>query len=227
MYVSVNLENMTFMHAHEHLSVVDSLMYIEGSQVSSAVEGTSRGGNFMMSFTDLELRTLYKNTTGEEMTVFARPAMREALRQLALTLPPTDVNVMELETQTGKVDEHDSNSSYRYVKGSMKPAKMQDLWHPPALRAIGAPALREQPAVITTRSDPAPWPVTTTSAPRQGTARDRIWAYASQKWEEAGKPTGRALLELRKRIMDDLEGEGYKRTSCSGELGRWQKATVG
>lgn len=62
---------------------------------------------------------------------------------------------------------------------------------------------------------------------RSSGVRDKIWEVADRMWEEAGKPTDkRAVLALRKCMMDALERQDVKRTSSSNELGNWQKARI-
>lgn len=51
-----------------------------------------------------------------------------------------------------------------------------------------------------------------------------IYEVADAMWEAAGKPTeAKAVLKLRKEMMNELESRGVKRTTSSSTLGAWQK----
>lgn len=60
--------------------------------------------------------------------------------------------------------------------------------------------------------------------PPTGGTRLTIWDHADAVWKEAGSPTDpAAVLELRKRMMNELELKGVKRTTSSNELGVWMR----
>ncbi|QDP52308.1 MAG: hypothetical protein Unbinned4162contig1001_8 [Prokaryotic dsDNA virus sp.] len=59
---------------------------------------------------------------------------------------------------------------------------------------------------------------------RSSGQRELIFEYADKKWAELGKPTDpKEIGRMRKAIMDELEPQGVKRTTCSTTLGAWQK----
>lgn len=84
---------------------------------------------------------------------------------------------------------------------------------------------RIQLVVRTEEAVPAQ-PVAEVKAPRNSSLKQSIWQHADRVWSEAGQPTGKGLRKLRIQMMDELEGHGFKRTTLSTELGKWQKARI-
>ncbi len=245
MYVSIDRDNMRFLHKHPDYSTVSNVSWIEAPHVSLLVTPIDYS-HFLKDFTDLELRLLYRNTTGVDHTAYGGDALRAILQELAERLPDTDADPREARLQADYIDQ-DNQEPFVYVKGALRPAKSGDLWEPEALKAprsdneeVIAAAVRLRPAQprATAASTPAAASTgsraarpaaapRTPTAPRQGGVREKIWARADSMWEEAGKPTDKStVLALRKRMMDALEEEGVKRTSSSNELGNWQKARI-
>lgn len=63
---------------------------------------------------------------------------------------------------------------------------------------------------------------TRSTGQRQSGVRDVVFAKADEMWAAIGSPTEKSvILKLRKQIMDELEKEGVKRTTCSSTLGAW------
>jgi hypothetical protein len=77
---------------------------------------------------------------------------------------------------------------------------------------------------ITSPTDPSIPAQLMSRAPRQAGTRDLIWQRADELWAAAGSPTDiKVVLKLRKEWMKILEKEGVNRSTCSCELGNWQK----
>lgn len=245
MYVSIDRENLKFLHKHPDLHVVSNLAWIDAPHAALSVAPYDHN-SFLSGYTDMELKILYRNTTGVDHTGFEGDALRAILAELAERLPVSDVNAFEVERQAA-ILEDGNHDRYKYVKGSTRPAKQGELFEPEALKAVRsdneeviAAAVRLRPAQprATATHTPAPAsaqprPARPTAAPllprapRQGGVREKIWEVADRMWDEAGKPTEKStVLALRKNIMNALEQDGVKRTSSSNELGNWQKARI-
>lgn len=226
MFVLVDRDALVFRHAHEDRTVVSALATLEVAHC--AVTIVEAGAGCLAHLTDLELKKLYENTTGQKWTSFCRPALVQAVDAVALALEQSDVNGFEAKQQAAKIS-LDDQGFYRYVKGAYTPARLMALFLPPA-RTATAGAVPSTPAAgsaaqattpAATVAPPAP-----IAAPRGGN-KALIWSVADALWEQAGRIANtKAVLDLRRKAMDQLEQQGVKRTSSSSELGNWQKARL-
>ena len=227
MYVLVDRDKLVFRHAHPDHAVVSALSTIEVAHCAVCILPADAA--CMNTFTDLELRMLYQNTTGQKLEGYFKPSLCKAVAELAMGLPVSDVNAFEVRQQASKISVNDAGF-YRYVKGAYTPARLQDLFEPQPLQAVPGATPTPTPPAPPTASASAPAatvaPPAPIAAPRGGN-KAVIWATADEMWEASGKVRDvKAVLELRKRIMDRLEQEGIKRTSASSELGNWQKVRL-
>lgn len=237
MYLSIDRDNLKFLHKHPDVTVVCNLVHIEAPHVAICVTPYDIP-SFLGDFTDMELKMLYRNTTGHDHTGHSGSALRAILAELAERLPTTDVNAFEVDRQAACIPE-DSAEPMQYVRGATRPGKPGELFPLRAERnpdedvVAAAAKLRapQRPAPVANSSTapaPAARPQRAPASPRQGGVRGTIWEVADAMWEKEGKPTTKAeVLALRKRMMEVLESDhGVKRTSSSNELGQWQKARV-
>lgn len=250
MYVAIDREGMGFLWAHPSYEVLLDLAHLEADTAVHVVSlENARYYEPFCGFTDLELKLLYENTTGEKYVGFNRKALCGVVCGLAMRLPQVTVNVAELRAQAETVTDEYSGL-YKYLPGSREPKLVEDgLFGVPAKR-LPRCLVQEQQAVAGTLlpqlPDPAPrnagrgpdqqrastsTPARTrapgTAPPPRGSTRETIWTCADRMWEEAGKPNQPSVvLALRKKMMDQLEADGVKRTSSSNELGNWQKARI-
>lgn len=237
MYVSIDLENLIFLHKHEDVMVVCNLVHIEAPHVEVCISSCC-GQTFLSNFTEMELRALYCNTTNADKVSYSAKELRAILVDIAERLPVADVVKFELDRQAELVPEG-SIDPLKYVKGATRSGKPAELFPLQASRSpneekIAASAARAavQPAA---RKERAPTPALpqlraqqVPATPRQGGVRAIVWEVADALWEKEGKPTNKQqVLTLRKRMMCILESEhGVKRTSSSNELGQWQKSRL-
>ena len=236
MYVSIDCDNMRFLHKHHDVTVVCNLVHIEAPHVVICVTPYDIP-SFLEDFTDMELLMLYRNTTGHDHTSHSGSALRAVLAELAERLPVTDVNAFEVERQAAFIPEG-NEEPMKYVRGATRPGKPAELFPLQAQRnpdedVVAAAKLRapQRPAPVANSSAapaPAARPQRPAAPPRKGGVRGTIWEVADSMWEKEGKPTAKAeVLALRKRMMEVLETDhGVKRTSSSNELGNWQKARI-
>jgi len=239
MFVSINMDDLQFVHKHADHEVVSALAWLEMPGQSVMIENTDREF-FLAKMTGLDLRMLYKNTTGLDITGTDHIVVREMLATLVEEkLKPTFAHLAELEAQIACVeDDLYAGIPWSYALGARKPAKQEDLFHlfckpldgSEAMEAATrAPQRRKVRSATPTAAAPAP-AATRPAVPKQrmSSVRPVIWAVADQLWEEAGKPMDKAVvLELRKKMMSVLEEtKGIKRTSSSNELGNWMKTRI-
>lgn len=244
MYVLIDRDNMRFFAKHDDHLVLSYLAEIELAHVAVFICPGDEPRDFNQ-FTDLELRLLYKHTTGSDHSNAHRPGLLAACASLAQQLPTrTPLNKFELEVQS-KALSNDDTGRYLYAPGASRAQRMPDLFEPQMLtcqqgwsaeqlaefakrapQPAAAPAATSTPA---TQRSPAARPAAGAGAvpaqPRGG-GKAVIWAHMDQLWEKAGKPMDvKIVLGLRKVCMDELEALNLaKRTSASSELGNWMKA---
>jgi hypothetical protein len=237
MYVSIDMTDLHFVHKHEDVEVLRHLAWLELPHKSVTIESTDREF-FLCKMSGLDLRFLYRNTTGEEPPLGTEHlVVREMLATIvAEKLKATFADLSELEAQVALVeDDLYKGIAWKYALGARRPAKQEELvWlscnpldsSEIETLAVRAPQRRAVPQA-TPRAAPGEQRPTGPHSrqPRASNIRPRIWHVADSMWEEAGKPMDKTVvLELRKKMMAVLETEhGIKRTSSSNELGNWQK----
>lgn len=239
MFVSINMDDLQFVHKHKDHEVVSALAWLEMPGQSVMIENTERE-YFLAKMTGLDLRLLYKNTTGLDITGTDHIVVREMLATLVEEkLKPTFAHLEELQAQIACVeDDLYAGIPWSYALGARKPAKQEDLFHLHCApldgyegqqAAIRAPQRRKVRSATPTAATAAPAPQRP-AVPKQrmSSVRPTIWAVADEMWQAAGKPTDKTVvLELRKKMMARLEEEkGIKRTSSSNELGNWMKDRI-
>lgn len=252
MYVTIDCDNLRFLRKHPDVLLLCNLAWIETPHISINIQPCD-SPNFLSSFTDLELKMLYRNTTGQDQRFYG-DALRAVFMELVQGMPLFIGTASEVERQAALIP-IDNDVPYLYIAGAGKPARQADLFELPYHTS---PSLPSEPATASLgkRAAATLYPNAQTQAaqyaaqvaerlstpatpqvkraprvagtPRAGGVRDMVWSVADAMWELEGKPTDRALvLALRKRVMLVLEEEhAVKRTSSSNELGNWQKNRV-
>jgi hypothetical protein len=239
MFVSINMDDLQFVHKHADHETVSALAWLEMPGQSVTIENTDREF-FLAKLTGLDLRMLYKNTTGLDITGTDHIVVREMLATLIETkLKTTFAHLAEVEAQIAEVeDDLYKGIPWSYALGSRKPAKQEDLFHlhckpldagEATEAAVRAPQRRKVRSATPTAAASAPaLQRPRAAAMRMSSVRPTIWAVADEMWEAAGKPTDKeVVLALRKEMMARLETEkSIKRTSSSNELGNWMKSRI-
>lgn len=243
MYVLIDRQQMAITHKHADRAVLAALAWIECTNAAATIAiGQIRP---WLEFTPLELQKIYESATGHKLQGYA-DQLASVVMEAARRMPETDAVLEEAQAQMRCVMDGDK-SSFRYVRGAMKPEEVVGLFTADPLTVERNEAaeqvahVRHQPIHPTapswgaTAGDPgaggtnaAPRAPRAPSAPRSGGTRDTIFAVADKLWEEAGKPTNlQEILKLRKQMMNVLEMEHQiKKTTSSNTLGDWQKARV-
>lgn len=243
MYISIHRKEVRFLHKHESLLTICNLDFIaaRGQHVDVTHIGAS---SFLRDLTETELQRLYRNTTGQtEDSAHHGDALRGVLGALAERFPVTDCNTYEADQQAAYLEKTypDGHGAFQYRRGHLRAAEASDQPVRPTVAALTAEeaaiAARKRAAFAplpapaspaATGAAPAPQPVrVVVQARREGKTSAVIFEAADKLWEEAGKPTDMpSVLAVRKKVMDQLEKVGIKRTTCSSTLGAWQKARI-
>lgn len=236
MYVSINMDDLQFVHKHADHDTCSALAWLEMPHKSVTIESTDREF-FLSKMTALDLRMLYRNTTALDITGTDHIVVREMLATLVdENLTATFAHIAELDAQIALVEgELYKGIPWKYALGSRRPAKQEELFslHCKPLdpvTAYNAAQRAPQRRKLAAAPQRAPAPASAPSRPavpkqRMSSVRPQIWAVADRMWSEAGSPTDKtAVLELRKKMMVELEEKHFvKRTSSSNELGNWMK----
>lgn len=239
MFVSIDMDALQLLHKHHDQDVLGGLSFLECPHHSVRNENAS-SDNFLIGMTPLDIRMLYRNTTGEDPTGTDDRILREMLAIIVGDHMPTTLALAnEVQAQIAAVeDDLYKGIPWKYALGAKVPAKHIELFpfHCKPLDDIDkhkaaqqAPQRRAQRSATkpqaTPESAPQPAPV---AKQRASSVRPTIWAVADEMWQAAGKPTDKTVvLELRKKMMGELEEKhGVKRTSSSNELGNWMKARL-
>lgn len=220
MYITINRESCVFTHVANDYQTLLNLCHIELSHVKAyilPVEDIKTDKHL----TDLEMKLLYRNSTGQEYTGKSRNELNNLVYEYAISLPYTPWNKSEIELQASKITDSDQGF-YRYVPGSTTPCLLQELFEPVLSVVDGVPTVG-----IAMSYTPQPQTVAQTTV-RTGGSKDTIFKVADAMWEEAGKPTEQTIvLGLRRKIMQVLESEySIKKSTSSNTLGLWQKARL-
>jgi len=236
MFVSIDMDALQFVHIHKDHDIVSALAWLEMPHKSVTIESTDRE-LFLSKMTALDLRMLYRNTTGLDITGTDHIVVREMLATLVEEkLKPAFAHIEELTAQIALVeDDLYKGIPWTYALGARRPSKQEELFsqHCKPLSpdegmdaATRAPQRRKLASATPVARAPASAPQRP-AVPKQrmSSVRPTIWAVADAMWQEAGSPKDpKVVLELRKKMMDVLEKEKLiKRTSSSNELGNWMK----
>lgn len=242
MYMLLDRENMKFRHKHPDLFTIANLAWIEDRNMTYSIFPADDAIEFGR-YTDMELKMLYRNTTGKDITTTDRQAIKQILFDIVRRIPATPANPYEADVQAAFILDEDENH-YQYVKGAKRPAMTANLFdgitiHSDPVEELEAknghlPALKRKSSSLASGTGKKQAqvngnaPASNKAAPKRGTAKAIIWEVADKMWEKEGKPTQKSeVLDLRKRIMDLLEtDEGIKRSSASSELGNWHKTRI-
>lgn len=233
MYILLNRESLHLLHKHENMEALCNLAWLEVQEYSHVI-GPCRHETFR-GLTDMELKMLYRNITGDEVGELGRYALIDLLCGIAKNMPETDLDIEELNVQAAAIHEG-CKGCFQYVKGASKPALRQSLFeghkamtdaeHMALALAKKWKHLNEEREKAAAIAQERPRAAVTTQSRTGGTLKQIIWNTADEMWSAIGSPVEKdAILKLRRSIMDKLEqDEGIKRTSASSELGNWHKA---
>lgn len=250
MYAAIDMDRMVFTHVHPERSVLSRLAHMELPHSSVKIIPLDHP-RALLALTDLELKLLWRNTTGSELGGYLRDShLRHCIALLTVVAEnPCTVNPQELIAQCDAVSEQDT-SVYRYTPGARFPVAAPAYIAPPVTVPPPPPFSQKQVDVLleevasdvlaglqaaaaadaAARRVASPSTSSPSSGPRSpaGSVSPLVHEVADRMWEAAGSPRDPStVLKLRKSIMDELEAKhGVKRTTSSTTLGAWQKARL-
>ena len=237
MYVSIDMDNLVFLHKHADHEVVSAISWMEiGVHRSTRVTATDKA-RFLKTLTDLELKMLYKNTTGAQLAGDDPVTLRYQLASAVKLLSSTRAVREEVLAQLALVDDRvHAGETFKYAYGARTPAQPQELF-PLRGRPLSADELRNAAdwarsdlPKLTANAPTGPWPERAEPqddevppAPPQDdappappvvkkakrvSATPLIRAAADKAWDAAGRPTDPDLLEqLIKQVQPGLEAD--------------------
>ena len=122
MFVSINMNDLQFVHKHKDHETVSALAWLEMPHKCVQIESTDREA-FGSKMTALELRMLYRNTTALDITGTDHIVVREMLATLVEEkLLPSFAHINELQAQIALVEDDLYNGiPWKYALGSRRP----------------------------------------------------------------------------------------------------------
>jgi hypothetical protein len=120
MFYSIDLTGLRFLHKAPTFETVAGLVHIEASDCDVLVTSFNSPGS-LQGFTIFELKKLYLNSTGRELTTYDEAVARKTLDAVAQALPVTDCKAQEVLRQLEAIAFKDK-AKYQYVKGATRPA---------------------------------------------------------------------------------------------------------
>lgn len=239
-YVLVDKNQMAITHKYSDREVLAQLSWIECLN-DAAVLSLGNVRLWFDIFTANDLRKIYQNATGYALPAYGT-SLAQACHDMAMRLPDSVVNPVEVRAQYVKVPDG-SRNSYEYQPGYLQPKEHIGTFERDPIK-VERSELEEkraqgpQPSFNNAPSAPLPGDTANANpfnvvpptprapgAPRTGGVKEIVFKIADEFWEKAGKPTDlQAILQLRKIMMAALEAEhGVKKTTSSTTLGAWQK----
>jgi hypothetical protein len=239
MFVSIDMDALVFLHAHNDHSVVSNLSLLEAPDRTIVIDN-SDAPNFLNKLSRMEICMLYKNTTQMHLIHQERGIVKWQLKRMVEHMPVRDVDLAEIEAQVAAVeDDLHKGIRYSYARWAKTPAKPQELFpikakplseHQLAVAALDAhnnPDAPPAPPARPTRATPAPEPSAAATSSRGGpkaSVRPIVRAAADKAWAAAGQPTDTATLKaMTKALIPGLEEQGYHPTTIRIKLNEWVK----
>lgn len=218
MYILIDREKCCFVHLHNDMHALILLSRIELVHTRSYILPIDDLA-VCMDLTDLEMKLLYRNTTGEDYSGASRKHLNKLVYEAALELPYSDVSMVEIERQSDSIADSDVGF-YRYVKGSNTPARLQELFEQEPL-TIHTPHKCAKPAKNTHTSAPKPTANPAPSNAANGGAKGAIWGHADELLA-SGDLT---ISQARAQAQIDLK-ETFNRNTLTNTLRRWEQSRL-
>jgi len=131
MFVSIDMDALRFLHKHHDHETVSAVSWLEcGQQVSIRVEPYHDRSMFLRNVSELDVRMLYKNTTGQALPRDADAmAVRYQLADVVQLMPTSRVLTHEVLAQVAAVDDRlHAGERFAYTLGALTPAQPGELF---------------------------------------------------------------------------------------------------
>ncbi len=251
MYAAINREDMSFLWVNESYNDLANLAWIESVNDCTCIVPAAEVDGYMV-FTHMELKTLYRNTTGTEAPYKLDYELQVALSQIAAEFKPVTTISEELEIQACSVVRGDGKKR-RYVRFAKVPQIVESDYVPAMLTGAANPltiqegiqahlkakhnyetAYKARQQVLAEQRVNEPVKPKTTSthktkpgaAPKGGITK-AVWDYADELWEAAGKATDiNTVKELRATLVSKLVSDGFSKSTVGVQYGKWKKSRI-
>lgn len=244
MYILLNREALTINYKHLVPVVLCNLAWIELQTQAYSIVPCSTSA--FRGLTEMELKVLYRNTTGKEMPLNGLNACLEVLTSMIIEMPVSDVDESEAEMQAGCIVEG-QKGFYKYVRGAARPVLVADLFNktynansnpeverlaaqgiwPLLSNAARAAAKAQQTAPAAPTAAPIAKPVQRASTPPKepgaATTSGKIWAMADQVKQELESKSRFDVTHLKKLVLDTMLAAGINKSTITTQLSHWQK----
>jgi hypothetical protein len=153
MFVSIDMDELRFLHKHHDHETVSRLSWLECGQHTSIRIDNTDADNFLRGVAHGDLLTFYGKVTGDDTREAQwgdrAEQFRERLREAALNLPPTVALIEEVDAQVAAVDDRlYAGERFKYVLGSRVPAQAQELFP-----LVGRPLTQQQTKAADARAE--------------------------------------------------------------------------
>lgn len=254
MFVTIDMDNLVFLHKHHDHETISALSWLEcGQQVSVRVEPSHDNSRFLANVSDLDVRMLYKNTTGHNLPADSDAvALRYQLGDTVQLVPITRCLTVEVLAQAALVDDRIyAGECFKYVLGSRVPAQSGELFplkarplterelstahshsrnpvrgYPPKLSGQAAQPWEAHEQVPTTgQAAVLPPPPPPPSEPKKAKAvTGSVRPVCRARAEATWKERGdRDWATVKADLLTTLSAEGYHPTTIRIKLNEWAK----
>ncbi len=128
MFVSIDMDNLVFLHKHHEHETVSALSFLEAADRSIRVDTCDRQ-RFLHGVSDLDLRMLYKNTTGATLAPADTATLRHQLADAVSLMAATPAQCAEVTMQVEAVEARlYEGECFKYARGAKVPAQPVELF---------------------------------------------------------------------------------------------------
>ena len=236
MNVIIDKENMVFLLKSQDQASLSKLCDMQFPHVAISTVYCDHPRDFI-SFTDLELKLLIKNSMGPDVTnVYSRDALMQIVHSMLLQMPEVQINSLEVDFQWRTI-QPGNKKRHVYVPGGYVPASGEGLaeiagwkYSKGAANAVPAQASPASTAPRTARATPTANAMPAPSAkatgdfamPKTGTSTHTIFMFCAERWKETGYSDDHTTLEgIRKQAVETLVPKGLNVSTVRTQAARW------
>jgi hypothetical protein len=131
MFVSIDMDALRFLHKHHDHETVSAISWLECGQLTSIrIEPYHDRSMFLRNVSDLDVRMLYRNTTGKDLPKDSdATAARYQLADVVQLMHTTTALTHEVLAQVAAVDDRlHQGERFKYALGSKVPAQPGELF---------------------------------------------------------------------------------------------------
>lgn len=221
MYISIDRKTIRFLHKHPDYITVANLDFV--AQRGDTALGPIDSGSLFKEFTDKELSTLYRNTTGDHNIPAVGDSLRLVLMELADRYPVAQVDPAKIEALAAK-----NESRTDFNAAVLPPEPPIPLTAEEVAGAIRKHTARlhqqaQQRATVRAAATPSPsTPATpvahkaTTGRPQSGVCK-RIWEVLDAERAKGDAPS-------RARIKELCAEHGWNPNTANVQSAAWRRA---